>query len=81
MTGHNGKNGSGLNGAGKITSLDDARRNAAARAKDEKRQARDSRLGRMTLRDWIIGALFVAMALGMIWHWFSPLVGVTGAAR
>ena len=81
MTGHDGKNGSGLNGSGKVTSLEEARRQAAARAKAEKRRLRDSRLGRMTLRDWIIGALFVAMALGMVWHWFSPLVGTTGATR
>ncbi|MGE0766147.1 MAG: hypothetical protein AB7L90_06755 [Hyphomicrobiaceae bacterium] len=90
MAGH--LNGSGLpNGSGeheKIASLDDARRRAAARAKDEKRKKRKERDRRrggqtagMSASDWVIGAVFVAMALGMIWHWLSPLVGATGAAR
>ncbi len=65
----------------KVTSLDEARRKAALRAKEEKRRARDGRLGAMTSRDWIIGLLFIAMALGMIVHWISPLVGTTGATR
>jgi hypothetical protein len=26
------------------------------------------------IRDVIIGAVFIAMALGMIWHWLAPLV-------
>jgi len=78
-------NGSGANngpgGDRKVASLDEARQRAAARAKEEKRQERSSRLGRMTARDWLIGGLIIAMALGMILHWFSPLVGTTGATR
>ena len=65
----------------KVASLDEARRRAAARAKDTKNKARTSRLGRMTPRDWVVGAVIIAMALGMVWHWFSPLVGATGATR
>jgi len=78
-------NGSGArNGSkdeGKVASLEDARRRAAQRAKEEKREARARRLGTMAVRDWIIGAVIIAMALGMVWHWFSPLVGATGATR
>jgi hypothetical protein len=83
-------NGSGANGKGgpdddgddrKIASLDEARRRQAARAKEAQRRERAGRLGRMTARDWIVGGLFIAMALGMVWHWFSPLVGTTGATR
>ena len=66
---------------GKVASLDEARRRVAARAKAEKRQERAIRRGSMTARDWIIGGVIVAMALGMIWHWVSPLVGATGATR
>jgi len=65
----------------KIASLDEARQRAASRAKVERRAARARRYGSMTARDWIVGALIVAMALGMVWHWFSPLVGATGATR
>ena len=65
----------------KVASLDEARRRAAARAKEDKREARASRRGRMTVRDWIIGGVVIAMALGMVWHWFSPLVGATGVTR
>ena len=66
---------------GKVASLEEARRRAALRAKEEKREARSRRLGSMTARDWIVGAVIIAMAFGMVWHWFSPLVGATGATR
>ncbi|MGD9803511.1 MAG: hypothetical protein AB7E81_18785 [Hyphomicrobiaceae bacterium] len=65
----------------KVASLEDARRRAAERTKAEKSRERATRLGSMTARDWIIGALFIAMAFGMIWHWISPLAGATGATR
>ena len=71
----------GPNDDGKVASLDEARRRAAARAKEEKRHERASRRGGMTARDWIIGAVIIAMAFGMIFHWVSPLVGATGATR
>ncbi len=74
-----------LNGSGKgpdggnITSLDEARRRAAARAKEEKRAARDAmRGGAMRPRDWLIGGLFVLMAFGLAWHWLAPLIGAKG---
>jgi hypothetical protein len=64
---------------GKIASLDEARRRAAERAKAEKRAERDKDPGgRMSARDWIIGALVVLLALGMLWHWLAPLVGIKG---
>jgi hypothetical protein len=65
----------------KVASLDAARRRAALRAKEESRAARARRYVGMTVRDWIVGAVVIAMALGMVWHWFSPLVGATGATR
>jgi hypothetical protein len=74
----NGKDAHGdPDGDGKVTSLDEAR----ARAKEAKRAERARRHGAMSVRDWITGAVILAMALGMIWHWFSPLVGATGATR
>jgi hypothetical protein len=83
MAGH--VNGGGMRngsaGDDKVASLDDARRRAAARAKDAKRKRAARRLGRMTPRAWIGGSLFVAMARGVVWHWISPLVGATGATR
>ena len=66
---------------GKVASLADARMRAAARAKQEKRDQRATRLGAMSVRDWVIGSVFVAMTLGMLWHWLSPLVRATGVAR
>ena len=80
MAGH--PDGSGLNGSGNVTSLDEARRKAAERAKQEKRAARDAkRGGPMSARDWIIGAVFVLMALGLAWHWLAPLMGAKGLVR
>ena len=77
-----------LNGSGrheddpKIASLDVARKRQAERLKDEKRAAREvKRGGSMSIRDWVIGVAFVAMALGMIWHWLAPLVRSSGAFK
>ncbi len=80
MTGH--LNGSSPKGNDNVASLAEARRRAAERVKAEKRAARDAkRGGSMSARDWIIGVAFVAMALGMIWHWLSPMMGATGVTR
>jgi hypothetical protein len=71
-------NGSGkVPGDGKIASLDEARKRAAAKAKAAKRAAR----GHMGARDWIIGGVIIAMALGMLWQWLWPLVRATGVTR
>ena len=80
MAGH--LNGSAPNGSGNVTSLEDARRRAAERAKLEKRAERDAkRGGPMSARDWIIGGVFVLMALGLAWHWLAPLMGAKGLVR
>lgn len=74
----------GLNGSGEhsnVSSLEEARRRAAEKAKQEKQAERNVRVGAMSIRDWIVGAAFVAMALGMLWHWLSPLVRTTGLTR
>lgn len=62
-----------------VTSLDEARRRAAAKAKEEKQAARGARAP--SLRDWVIGGLVIAMALG---YFASLLIGtssVNGAAQ
>jgi hypothetical protein len=80
MTGH--LNGSSPKGPDNVASLEEARRRAAERAKAEKNAARvTKRGGPMSARDWIIGLVFVAMGLGMIWHWLAPLMGATGVTR
>jgi len=53
-----------------ITSLEEVRKRAEAEAKARARATR----GPSHFRDVIIGALILAMALGMIWHWLAPLV-------
>ena len=78
-----------LNGSGpkpgkpdNVASLDEARRRAAERVKQEKRATHDARVGgAMSTRDWIIGAVLIAMALGMLWVWLSPLLRATGLTR
>jgi hypothetical protein len=52
-----------------ITSLEEVRKRAEAEAKARAKAAR----GPSYVRDIIVGAVFVAMALGMIWHWLAPL--------
>jgi hypothetical protein len=73
-----------LNGSGKdpkgddnVSSLADARKRAAAKAKQESRAA----LGPNIWRDRIIGAVIILMALGMIAQWLSPLFRASGAAK
>ena len=58
-----------LNGHGapkdeNVASLDEARKRAAVKKKLEARAAGPG--GPRTMRDWIIGGLFIAMALGLI---------------
>ena len=60
---------SSLNGHGapkdeNVTSLDEARTRAAAKKKADARAAGPS--GPRTARDWIIGGIFIAMAIGLI---------------
>ena len=78
----------GLNGTGrshdddKVASLDEARKRATARAKAEKRAARDAKAGgAMSVRDWVIGGIVLVMAFAMLWHWVSPLVLATGGQK
>ena len=60
----------------KVTSLDEARKRAAEKVKAEKRGRNPSwggppmgPSGPRTPRDWLIGGLFIAMALGLV-VWF-----------
>jgi F0F1-type ATP synthase assembly protein I len=67
---------------GNVSSLEEARRRAAEKAKAEKRAARSaSGGGANTLRDWIIAGLVVAMALGYIASLFAGASGVNGAMQ
>ena len=68
-----------LNGHDKppnVASLDDARKRAAEKAKAEKRAARPG--GPATPRDWLIGGLFIAMALGLVVWFVMRLTGGSG---
>ncbi len=47
-----------------VTSLDDARRRAAEKAKSAPRAA--GAHGQRTTRDWIIGGVIIAMAIGFV---------------
>ncbi len=65
-----------LNGSGheperktNITSLEEVRKRAEA----ETKQAARVKRGVTSPRDLIIGAVIIAMALGMLWHWLAPL--------
>ena len=59
-----------------VTSLDDARRRAANKAKAEKRVAA-GQSGARSVRDWIIGGMIVLMAIGYVASLFAgaPVVG------
>jgi anti-sigma factor RsiW len=57
----------------RVTSLDDARKRAAEKAKAEKRAGQPSWTGPnlgpqgpRTMRDWIIGGVIIVMALGFV---------------
>jgi hypothetical protein len=56
-----------------ITSLDEVRKRAEAEAKAQLKAERRAKLGPNPWRDRAIGALFIVMAVGMIWHWLAPL--------
>ncbi len=61
--------------APQVTSLDDARRAAQKKAKAELQAAVPN--GSSTTRDWLIGGVIIAMAIGMIVSW---LMGAVRAA-
>jgi hypothetical protein len=76
MTGSNGLNGSG--DRNNVTSLEEARR----RAELKRRQAAAADpAGRATPRDWIIGGIFMLLALAMIGTWVAGLVGAGTPSR
>jgi hypothetical protein len=54
-----------------IASLEEARRRAAQKAKAK--QATDLPVGQSRLRDWLIGGIILAMAIGMIVFWIMGL--------
>jgi hypothetical protein len=60
-----------------ITSLEEVRKRAEAEAKAKMRAAR----GPSAWKERVIGAVIIAMALGMVWHWVSPLFQATGGTR
>lgn len=59
-----------------VASLDEARRRAAEKAKAEKR-ATSGITRPHTMREWLIGGLIVAMALGYIASFFVTATPVT----
>ena len=76
MTGSSGLNGSG--DRSNVTSLEEARR----RAEQKRRQAAAADPNaRASLRDWIIGGIFMLLALAMIGTWVAGLVGAGTPAR
>jgi hypothetical protein len=56
----------------RVTSLDDARKRAAEKVKEQQRAAKFGGMpgaqprGPRTTRDWIIGGVIIAMALGFV---------------
>ena len=62
-------------GGDNVTSLDEARRRAAQKARDEKRAAGGARM--MSTRDLLIGGLIVVMAIGYIASFFVGTPQVT----
>ncbi len=69
MTGPNGTNGSGRRD--NVESLEEARRRAAEKKKQEARTAQGP-VERTTLRDWIIGGIILALAGAAVWQWLAP---------
>ncbi|NOT70974.1 MAG: hypothetical protein HOP09_06705 [Hyphomicrobium sp.] len=63
-----------------VTSLDDARRRAAEKAKAEKRGTAPVR-GPRTARDWLIGGVTIAFAVGFVaWMLMRLANAVSGGA-
>ena len=83
MPGHLNGSGRGQQDDGKMASLEEARRRAAVRAKEKIQGSAEAprRAATMTARDWVIGALVVAMAAGLMWHWLALLMGAKGLVR
>ena len=73
-------NGSGDGGDGdNVTSLEEARRRAAEKAKLEKRAARGQQAA--GIREWIVGGVILAMALGYFASFFIEVPGLSGAVQ
>jgi F0F1-type ATP synthase assembly protein I len=62
-----------------VKSLEEARQRAAEKAKAEKRAARGQQAA--SVRDWIIGGLVLAMALGYFASFFVEAPGLGGAGQ
>ena len=80
-------NGSGQHdeGGGNVTSLDEARKRAAEKAKAEARAKRARAMGAgevergpRTLKDWIIGGTIILLALSFILSLLMPLFSKSG---
>ena len=54
----------------RVTSLDEARRRAAEKAKAEQRAAA-GQSGTRSMRDWVIGGMIVLMAIGYVASLFA----------
>lgn len=63
----------------KVTSIEEARKRAAAKARAEKRAARGQQAS--NVRDWIIGGIILAMALGYLASFFVGVPGLSGAVK
>lgn len=63
-----------------VTSLEEARRRAAEKAKAEKRVAGGQSATR-SWHDWVIGGLVIAMALGYFASFFVEAPGLGGAGQ
>ena len=78
-------NGSGSNGSGdgpgdapkretNIASLEEVRKRATAKAKADQKKAR----GPSDVRERIVGAVLILMALGAVWHFVATGMGGKG---
>jgi hypothetical protein len=77
--GHYNGGGDGGDDRGNVTSIEEARRRAAEKAKAEKRAARGQPAG--SVRDWIIGGVILAMALGYFASFFVEAPGLGGTGQ
>lgn len=70
-----------LNGhdTGNVTSIEEARKRAAEKAKAQKRAARGQQTS--NVREWIIGGILLAMALGYLASFFIEVPGLHGAVK
>jgi len=65
--------------SGNVTSIEEARRRAAEKAKLEKRAARGQQAA--GIREWIIGGVILAMALGYFASFFIEAPGLSGVTQ